>query len=160
MAESKWELKGREEEGKKEKSLRIPAWWNQYSEVKRGTIASAPDERSSEAGLMLPPPSLVASDPFSMQSCQLQPLHHQTTPLVLCPHATPPHTQSLPPGKHLSWSRIPLLFTGNAHTHTSRKHKSKHTHTLFHFYQRLRVPSPQLVLDEWAHKMLLSHFPP
>lgn len=55
-------VKGGNREGRQRKRerRRIPAWWNQYNEVEYSTIAPAPDERSSEAGLMLPPtlPSL------------------------------------------------------------------------------------------------------
>lgn len=44
----------------------------------------------------------------------------------------------------------------NTLTHT---HTKQHTPTLLQLYQHLRLVRLQLVLDEWAHKMPLSHFP-
>ena len=41
----------------------------------------------------------------------------------------------------------------------THNHTKQHTPTLLQLYQHLRLVRLQLVLDEWAHKMPLSHFP-
>lgn len=45
-----------------------------------------------------------------------------------------------------------------SHEHFNTRARTKQ-HTLLQLYQHLRLVRLQLVLDEWAHKMPLSHFP-
>ena len=62
-------------------------------------------------------------------------------------------THILQSQRHLDAKRV-------SHEHfLTHNHTKQHTPTLLQLYQHLRLVRLQLVLDEWAHKMPLSHFP-
>lgn len=62
-------------------------------------------------------------------------------------------THILQSQRHLD-AKKSVTWTLLTHNHTKQ-----HTPTLLQLYQHLRLVRLQLVLDEWAHKMPLSHFP-